>query len=148
MTGGVRYAGLGSRLAALVIDLLLFCAVFFPVTRMVKGVWLMGAADHRWAHGWIVFDPICLTFLVIMFAYAVFLEGLAGATVGKWASGIRVIGPDGHRPGLSRGLVRNVLRLVDSLPVLNILGVILILRSPQRARFGDRMAGTRVVHVR
>jgi uncharacterized RDD family membrane protein YckC len=148
MTGGVRYAGLGRRLAALVIDLLLFCAVFFPVTRLVKGVWLMGAADHRWAHGWVVFDPICLIFLVIMFAYAVFLEGLAGATAGKWASGIRVIGPDGRRPGLSRALLRNVLRLVDTLPVLNILGVILILLSPQRARFGDRVAATRVVHVR
>ncbi len=148
MTGATRYAGLASRLAALLIDLLLFCAVFVPVTRLVKGVWLMGAADHRWAHGWVVFDPICLTFLLIMFAYAVFLEGLAGATAGKWAAGIRVIGPDGRPPGLSRALLRNVLRLIDTLPVLNILGIILIQLSPERARFGDRLARTRVVHVR
>jgi hypothetical protein len=45
-------------------------------------------------------------------------------------------------------VVRNALRLVDSLPTLNILGVILILRSPERVRFGDRVAGTRVIQVR
>jgi len=34
---------------------------------------------------------------------------------------------------------------VDSLPALNILGVVLIATSPERARFGDRVAGTRVI---
>jgi len=148
MTPDTRYAGLAVRFGALAIDLLLFCAVFFPVTRMVKGVWLMNANDHRWAHGWVAFDPICAVFLAIMILYFICLEGLAGATLGKWLLGIRVVRLDRGRPGLARGLVRNLLRLVDGLPAFNIVGVVLILRSREKARCGDRWAGTRVVHVR
>jgi len=148
MAGSIRYAGLLARFTAMVIDLLLFCAVFFPFTRLVKGAWLMGVSDHRWASGWIVSDPICLVFLVVILAYYVVLEAYAGATVGKWAVGLRVVSLDGTRPGLSRSLLRNAARVVDSLPALNILGVILILLSPQNARFGDRVAHTRVVCVR
>lgn len=147
MSNSTRYAGLVVRFYALAIDFLLFCAVFFPVTRIVKGVWLMSANDHRWAHGWVVFDPICAVFLVIMVVYFVCLEGLVGATLGKGLLGICVVRLDRGKPGLARSLGRNVLRLVDGLPALNIVGVVLILRSPQKARVGDRWAGTRVVHV-
>jgi uncharacterized RDD family membrane protein YckC len=59
-----------------------------------------------------------------------------------------VVGPNGRRPGLWRSLLRNFSRSVDSLPTLNILGVILILKSREKARFGDRVAGTRVIIVR
>jgi uncharacterized RDD family membrane protein YckC len=62
--------------------------------------------------------------------------------------GLRVVRTDGGRPGLLRGAWRNVLRLVDGLPAFNILGIVLILRSAERARFGDRVAGTRVIRVR
>ncbi len=147
MTNDTRYAGLAVRFSALAIDFLLFCAVFFPVTRVIKGVWLMGAGDHRWANGWVVFDPICAVFMAIIFLYFILLEALAGATLGKWALGIRVVRLDRGKPGLARSLWRNLLRLVDGMPVLNIVGGVLILRSPEKARFGDRWAGTRVVHV-
>ena len=140
-----RHAGLWIRGAALVIDGLLFCALFFPLTYLLKGVWLMAPADHRWASGWFVSDPLCLGFLVLIFAYFTLLEGLRGATLGKWLLGLRVIGVDGGTPGLGRGLVRNLLRLVDGLPALSILGVLLIVTSDQGARFGDRIAGTRVL---
>jgi uncharacterized RDD family membrane protein YckC len=52
---------------------------------------------------------------------------------------------DGSASNLKQAVIRNLLRLVDSLPTLNILGVILILGSPERARFGDRVAKTRVI---
>ncbi len=68
--------------------------------------------------------------------------------MGKWVCGLRVVRTDGGQPGLWKGFVRNVLRAVDSLPAFNILGVILILRSAEHARFGDRVAGTRVIRVR
>lgn len=145
---GTRYAGLGIRFAALLIDALVFCAVFFPVTRVVKGVWIMRATDHRWVRGLFITDPLCLTFLAAMVLYFVLLEGLPGATLGKWGLGLRVVRTDGAKPGLARSALRNLLRLVDGLPAFNIVGVVLILRSPQRARFGDRVAGTRVVRAR
>jgi uncharacterized RDD family membrane protein YckC len=140
-----RYAGLGRRFLALLVDFALLCAGFFPVTRLVKGVWLMSPTDHGWVNGLFIFDPICLAFLVIMALYMVLLEGLLGKTPGKWLLGLRVVGPDGKRPGLWKSIIRNILRSVDSLPTLNILGVILILKSKERARCGDRVAGTRVI---
>ena len=105
----------------------------------------MRAADHDWNYGFFITDPLCLAFLVIMLIYFIFLEGLTGATLGKWVMGLRVVQVNGSKPGLLKGLIRNLLRIVDSLPTLNILGVILILKSKERARFGDRIAGTRVI---
>ena len=146
MMGAGNYAGLAARFFALTVDFLLFSTFFFPATRIVKGVWLMSPSDHHWGIAWVVFDPICAAFLGIIVLYFVILEGMVGATFGKWVLGIRVVGRNGGKPGLRKSLLRNVLRLVDTLPVLNILGVVLILRSPERARFGDRVAGTRVVY--
>lgn len=142
-----RYAGLWKRFLALLVDFLLFCAFFFPITRIVKGVWLMLPNDHNWVRGWFIFDPICLVFLIVMVLYMVSLESL-GFTLGKWLLGLRVVSTDGSRPGLWKSVLRNALRFVDSLPTFNILGVILILRNAEHARFGDRIAGTRVVLVR
>jgi uncharacterized RDD family membrane protein YckC len=108
----------------------------------------MAPRDHQWAQGRFVSDPLCVTFLVVMAAYYICLEGLVGATIGKWAVGTRVISIDGGRPGIAKALVRNLLRLVDGLPAFNILGVIAIARSSQRARIGDIVANTRVVFTR
>jgi len=144
-TSQPQYAGLGVRFLALVIDLVILSMIFFPVTRIVKGVWIMTGGDHLWGYGWLITDPLCIVFLVAIFLYFVLLEGSIGATVGKKLSGIRVVCTDGRHPGLWPAFLRNLLRLIDGLPALNILGVVLILTSPQRARFGDRIAGTRVI---
>ncbi|HSR33178.1 MAG TPA: RDD family protein [Anaerolineae bacterium] len=142
-----EYAGLRERILALLLDALLFCACFFPITRLVKGVWLMSPNDHNWVRDWFIFDPLCLAFLVIMGLYFIFLEGWLGATLGKGILGLRVIGIDGSRPGLWKGIVRNALRLVDGLPAFSLLGVILIQRSKERTRFGDFIAGSRVIRI-
>ena len=140
------YAGLLPRFWALLIDFALFVSLFLPATRLIKGVWVMSAADHRWARGLFITDPLCIAFLIFMLFYFILLEGLQGATLGKLILGLRVVNADdGSRPGLTKSLVRNLLRFVDGLPAFSILGVVLILRSPQRARFGDRVADTRVI---
>jgi uncharacterized RDD family membrane protein YckC len=139
------YARLGRRFLALMIDIALLSCVFFPVTRIVKGVWLMSAQDHAWGWGWIVTDPLCMIFLGAIVVYFVLLEGLAGATVGKWCLKLQVIQLSGGKPGLRRAFLRNILRAVDALPALNILGVILITVSSERTRVGDLVANTRVI---
>lgn len=145
MRSSGKYAGLWPRFLALLVDLVVFCAVFFPVTRLLKGVWIMNAADHRWHRGLFISDPLCIVFLVVMIIYFVLLEGLLGATAGKRMVGIRVELRGGGRPGPVKGFVRNALRLVDGLPALCVLGMWLISTSTEKARFGDRVAGTRVV---
>jgi len=142
-----EYAGLWLRFLALLLDVLVLSAVFFPVTRIVKGTWIMAATDHRWARGVFISDPLCLVFLVVMFLYFVLFEGLVGATLGKRLLRLRVVGAHGPHVGLPSALLRNILRVVDGLPALGILGAILIATSVERARFGDRVAETRVVRV-
>lgn len=140
-----QYAGLGRRFVALVVDFIALSTVFFPVTRAVKGVWLMSSGDHLWTYGWLVTDPLCLIFLVVMVAYFVILEGTCGATIGKLLLRLRVVAVGGDKPGIVRAVIRNLLRAVDTLPAFCVLGVVLISRSPEKARLGDRIAGTRVV---
>ncbi len=143
-----KYAGLWKRFLALIIDFLIFCIIFFPITRIIKGVWIMNATDHRWNGGLFVTDPLCIAFLIFMFLYFIFLEGLAGATLGKLIIGLRVININGKKPGLLKSLIRNILRLIDGLPALNILGIVLIVITKENTRFGDIIAKTRVVKVR
>ena len=142
------YAGVWPRLTALVADIVLMSCMFFPVTRIVKGTWVMSTSDHEWVRGWFVSDPLCLSFLVVMFLYFVLLEGLGGATVGKRLMRLRVVDVNGGRAGLIRSLIRNVLRVVDGLPTMGLVGAILIAATPSRARVGDLVAGTRVVRSR
>jgi uncharacterized RDD family membrane protein YckC len=108
----------------------------------------MSAADHRWNFGLFITDPLCVGFLAMMILYFVFLEGLLGFTFGKWIIGLRVQRAGNGKPGLGKALLRNVLRIVDGLPAFSILGIVLILTSAERARLGDRIAGTRVIRVR
>ena len=101
----------------------------------------MSYEDHYWG----ILDPICLVFLVIIFAYFILMEAYVGWTVGKKFFRMRVVNADGDKIGLLKSAIRNLLRMVDGLPAFNILGMVLIGRSPKRQRFGDRIAKTYVV---
>ena len=85
-----------------------------------------------------------LTFAVAA-VYFVLMEGFLGGTLGKLLLGTRVVNSHGHAPGISAAIIRNLLRIVDFLPFLYILGVLLVLTSKQKQRLGDRLAGTFVV---
>jgi len=101
----------------------------------------MGPEEHLWG----INDPICLVFLFVIFAYLIVMEAYIGWTIGKRILGMRVIDVSGNKIGLSKSIIRNILRLVDGLPAFNILGIILIATSPREQRFGDRIAKTYVV---
>ena len=137
----VNKAGVVRRGIAWVLDFLFFSIFFFPATYLYSGKWIMTYEEHLWG----ISDPICLVFLFIIFAYFTFMEAYVGWTAGKRTLGMKVIDEAGNKIGFSKSLIRNLLRLVDGLPALNILGVILISRSPKGQRFGDRIAKTYVV---
>lgn len=84
---------------------------------------------------------------VISTAYYVIMETTRGATVGKMALGLKVVKLDGSRPDWGASIVRNLLRIVDVLPVFlpYLVGAILVWTSPRRQRLGDRVANTMVV---
>lgn len=133
----MKYAGILRRGLAILLDFIFFCMIFFPVTYLVKGVWLMQPQDHLW----IIFDPICAVFLVIIFLYFILLEGILGYTLGKLIVGIRVYDLDGGKISLKQSFIRNIVRMIDGI-FFNLVGVIFIHRSPKKQRFGDKIART------
>jgi uncharacterized RDD family membrane protein YckC len=84
-------------------------------------------------------------FLVLVFVYFCATEIAWGATVGKRVLGLRVVAANGSAASMNAVLIRNVVRLVDWLPLLYIVGAISVFAGQPRQRLGDRAAKTRVV---
>ncbi len=132
----MKYAGVGIRLVALIMDSIVFFLMGF-VMALITGDTTAAGYEMQGAPAFVLF------FLGII--YFPLMEGLVGATLGKMAVGLTVRRQDGRLCGIVPALVRNVLRCIDFLPFFYLLGAILIWASPQRKRLGDRVAGTVVV---
>jgi uncharacterized RDD family membrane protein YckC len=105
----------------------------------------MSPIDHQWAYGLFITDPICILFLGIMVVYFIVFEALFGQTIGKLIMGIKIVDKEGNSPGFRKSLIRNLLRVVDALPTLYILGSYLIYTSEKNQRYGDQIAKVRVI---
>ncbi len=136
-------AGLGSRLAAAVVDGLIKLGILLAliVIAVAGGVAL---GDDL-----IVGASSLLAVLVITFGYDILFETLdSGRTPGKRAASIRVVRMGGQPVGFVSAAIRNLLRLVDMLPFFYAVGIIAILTSRHGQRVGDLAAGTVVVRDR
>lgn len=69
------------------------------------------------------------------------IEVVAGRSLGKMVTGLRVVGLDGQPAPVGARVVRNLLRVID----FPIMPLALILFSPLRQRAGDLAAGTLVL---
>ncbi|MGH2631591.1 MAG: RDD family protein [Actinomycetota bacterium] len=134
----MTYIGVGRRFMAWFVDILITGLAWVPFAQVESG-------GGTFAIGWRGMD-FALPMLITV-AYFVLLEGLAGATVGKFVLGIRVRGLDGSRIGLGPALVRNLARVVDAFPYVipYLVGAIVVNRSDTRQRLGDRWARTVVI---
>ena len=72
-------------------------------------------------------------------------EALFGATPGKLFVGLRVVRLDSAPLGVRAVLTRNLVRLVDFLPFLYLLGGVSVFATSGSQRVGDLVAGTTVV---
>jgi hypothetical protein len=79
--------------------------------------------------------------LVLLYYFA--LEAALGQTVGKLLLGLRVVRADGGRPSVVAVAVRTLLRVVDWLPLLYLIGFITMMATGRRRRrLGDLAART------
>jgi len=130
-------AGLGSRFVALLADTLLQgVALGLLIVALV-------VADT----GGFAFEAIvALAVFALVFVYPVAFELAAGGrTPGKRWSSLRVVCDDGSPLTFRSSALRNVLRLVDILPGLYLVGAIAIFATRANQRLGDLAAGTLVV---
>jgi uncharacterized RDD family membrane protein YckC len=134
----LSYQGIGPRFVAQIGDGVILLILYF-----VLGAAMFGSLTFD------VFGLAALSFIgvymLLFFLYFIVLEGAIGATVGKRIAKIRVVREDGSPCGYGPAVVRNVLRVIDALPFLYIVGLILISRSEKKQRLGDRLAKTVVI---
>lgn len=84
----------------------------------------------------------------LVFVYYVALELAIGQTVGKLLLSVRVVRTDGGRPSVTAITVRTLLRGVDWLPALYLVGFITTLvTGARRQRLGDLAAKTSVARA-
>jgi uncharacterized RDD family membrane protein YckC len=90
-----------------------------------------------------------LLYFVAQIGYGIVLEWRwRGQTVGKRLFKLRVIDSQGLRLQLSQIVIRNLLRLIDSLPLLYLVGGTASLFSKKYQRLGDLAANTVVARQR
>jgi len=132
---------IGRRIGATVIDFLIGVLLLFLVGA------LFGNAEADESSISAQLGPLdTLLYFALLFAYFSATEATWGATVGKRVLGIRVVAADGSAPTTGAILLRNLVRFVDWLPFLYIVGAISVFAGGQpRRRLGDRAAKTLVV---
>jgi uncharacterized RDD family membrane protein YckC len=139
-------AGPGSRSYAFIVDwhirLLLTLAWLFVGQLIYTG----GAMALPDSPGFGYFLWIWLPTLVIYFLYHPVLEvAMRGRTPGKRIAGVRLVTREGDIPGAGALLLRNVFRLLDSLPFMYLVGLATVVMTDHHVRVGDIAAGTLLV---
>jgi uncharacterized RDD family membrane protein YckC len=87
-------------------------------------------------------------FFVISFGYAMFLEwAWRGQTIGKRALHLRVVDAEGMKLQFDQIVTRNLLRLVDFLPLAYLVGGVACWMTRKCQRLGDIAANTIVVRI-
>lgn len=140
-------AGLGSRFLAAVIDATIFMAAIAVVAFAAWAIrsYVTGDPFVSAFTGWVVFGA----WILLGIAYNVYYELAAeGKTPGKRATGLRVISTEGAAVSFEQSAVRNILRIVDWLPVFYGAGTVSLLATGRNQRLGDLAAGTMVVKER
>lgn len=134
----LRPAGLGSRMLALGLDLLL---QFGALWVLLVG-WLATGQSSETAA---VVASLVIVFL-ITFGYPVVMETLWGRSLGKLALGLRVITTEGGPVRFRHAAIRSLLFVVDFwIPPGGLTGVTCVLVTRRSQRLGDLAAGTIVV---
>jgi uncharacterized RDD family membrane protein YckC len=142
---GVRFqlplAGPTSRFLAWLLDAVVINGAFALVVRFVS----LGRALDADLTGAI----LILCYFLLTVGYPIALEWMwRGQTVGKRIFGLRVIDAGGKRLEFTQILLRNLLRLVDALPFLYLVGGASLVLTRRCQRLGDLAASTVVIRQR
>jgi len=134
-------AGMGSRLSAAAIDLVLLLAIDVAIVWLTLRITGLSATpdDLR------VIRPVPMAAFLLVMAF-LYLTGFTiggGQTIGKMLLGIRVTGDDGRGVDITGAVVR-ALGCIAAVTTLGLLFLPAVVTAERRA-LHDRLAGTRVV---
>jgi uncharacterized RDD family membrane protein YckC len=138
-------AGPGSRSYAFIVDWhirLLLALQWMLISHLIYfgGLRMTGDTGQRYVL-W-----VWLPTLLIYFLYHPVLElAMRGRTPGKRIAGVRLVTREGDIPGAGPLLLRNIFRLLDSLPLCYLVGLVTVVLTEHHVRVGDLAAGTLLV---
>lgn len=131
-------AGTVSRLLAMVVDMMVIITAASLFGRLVEVIQI-ASPDAAGAVQMVMF-------FMIATGYSMVMEWLwQGQTIGKRLTGIRVMDRDGLPMTFAQIAVRNILRVVDLVPVFYLVGAVSLLFTRHGQRLGDLAANTVVV---
>lgn len=139
-------AGPGSRLLALLIDsAIIILAVIIIILLMIAFAVVLGDSERMISSASGV--AVLMIMLLPTLYFFLFEAFMRGKTPGKNVVGLRVIRDTGHAVDTRAALLRNLMRLVDQLPIppLYLVGSLVVFFSAQSRRIGDYVGGTLVV---
>jgi len=144
-------ASITRRAVAQLIDVLVLAAPpLLGVVFASSSYWPYGLGAVEGFSGFVLASTPALAGFALsaaaFFAFA-YSEGKWGVTPGKWVARIRVLGTDLQPCGMSRALVRNLLKVIDGF--FNFMvGIMVVALSENWQRVGDMAARTVVVDAR
>jgi uncharacterized RDD family membrane protein YckC len=134
-------AGFGARLFAVAIDLALLAAIDTAVIYLTMQICGLTAADLA-----LLPKAPLVAFLALQNGGYLVSFTAGGQTIGKMASGIKVVSTrEQHPPGFGDALLRTLVWFVLAVPAG--LGLLTALLTPDRRGLHDRFAGTKVVRA-
>jgi len=143
-------AGLGSRVYAAIIDLVICAAMYLAV---IFGMVILTRDERAAAQNvpapssnWVLAVMFLMLF-AILWGYYLLFEGLRdGQTPGKQLLRLRAVRDGGYSVGFSASAVRNLMRMIDSQPLFSyLIGIASVAFTKSGKRLGDIVAGTIVV---
>ncbi len=135
----VRQATFGERLGALFIDILVFFVIYI-IVMIFAAVLVQESGGELY---------VAVTFLLILGMWSFYMVGMwafAGATLGKKAVGIKIVGPDRKPPSLLRSLARYAMYWVSAFAFF--IGFLWAAWEPRNRTWHDLVAGTDVIKAR
>ncbi|MEM9195437.1 MAG: RDD family protein [Myxococcota bacterium] len=134
-------AGLGARGLAWFIDVLVMVGLILATSCVVS---VLGQVSQGLAMA-----LLSIGVFLVQWWYSAILEWRwGGQTIGKRVFGLRTLRVDGVRITFFQAVIRNLIRVVDILPALYLVGAVSSFLDPHRRRLGDLAAGTIVVRER
>ena len=134
-------AGIGSRALAWFVDVLVMLTLLVIASQVMQII-----TPVLGGFGMAIF--FVAVFLIQWWYSALFEWWWGGQTIGKRIVGLRSLSADGVRMTFVQAVVRNLVRIVDLLPGLYLVGGASALLDPHHRRLGDLAAGTIVVRER
>src|SRR5262249_1027168 len=137
---GYTVAGIGSRFLAALVDTIIIVTLQI-IVLLVSG-FALNRLDLIDALGaWLAAIFGLIAFLMF-WGYYIFFEMLwNGQSPGKRWAGLRVIRVDGTPVTLAESIIRNLVRIIDFLPIGYGLGIVTMFVNDQARRLGDMAAG-------